>query len=394
MKILIVAMAESIHTARWISQITDQGWEIFLFPSMDNGTVHESIKNVTFCMSFSFLRNQRIYCLLYKLFKYFLKKIKPSYLENHLHRYIKKIKPDIIHTMETQAAGYIVESVKTKHYKDRPFPIWWHTNWGSDIYLFGRLKVHIPRIKKVMANCDYYSCECQRDVELAKRFGFTGKELPIYPNTGGFKINLLLDLKKGTLKPSRRKCIMLKGYQGWSGRALVGLRALNRAKDILIGYTVIIYSNSDTIDIKIAAELFSRETGVAVRMMPRNTPHEEILKLHGTARISIGLSISDSISTSVLEAMAMGSLPIQSWTSAADEWIEDGKTGLLVPPEDPEDVEAAIRIALTDDELVDRAAEQNWVIAKERLDYEDLKKKTIDSYRAVYKYSRLGGGER
>lgn len=28
MKILLIAMSESIHTARWISQMTDQGWDI------------------------------------------------------------------------------------------------------------------------------------------------------------------------------------------------------------------------------------------------------------------------------------------------------------------------------------------------------------------------------
>lgn len=34
---------------------------------------------------------------------------------------------------------------------------------------------------------------------------------------------------------SSRKVIMLKGYQNWAGRALVGLRALGRCEDILEG---------------------------------------------------------------------------------------------------------------------------------------------------------------
>ena len=32
----------------------------------------------------------------------------------------------------------------------------------------------------------------------------------------------------------------------------------------------------------------------------------------------------------------MGSFPIQSDTACADEWIEDGVSGLIVPPEDPD----------------------------------------------------------
>ena len=79
----------------------------------------------------------------------------------------------------------------------------------------------------------------------------------------------------------------------------------------------------------------------------------------------------------------MGSFPIQSWTACADEWIEDGKTGLLVPPEDPDVVEKAIRRALTDDELVNRAAEENWRTAIERLDASKLKEKVINFYGEV-----------
>ena len=76
----------------------------------------------------------------------------------------------------------------------------------------------------------------------------------------------------------------------------------------------------------------------------------------------------------------MGSFPIQSWTACADEWIEDGRTGILVPPEDPEVVEAAIRRALADDDLVNQAAEENSQTCRERLDYDFLKAKTIELY--------------
>jgi len=79
----------------------------------------------------------------------------------------------------------------------------------------------------------------------------------------------------------------------------------------------------------------------------------------------------------------MGSFPIQSWTVYSDEWIEDGRTGILAPPEDPEVIEAAIRCALADDELVNQAAEENLQTCRERLDYNFLKAKAIELYLAV-----------
>lgn len=387
MKILIVGLSESIHLARWLSQITDQRWQIYLFSSTDYFFMHDSIENVSFCNPLAFIRNKKLFSYLYRIYRYLLKRIDPLYLEKRLKRFIHKIKPDIIHTIETQSAGYLMHTVKKNYYKNKKFPIWWHTNWGSDIYLYGRLSDHKAKIAGVLSECDFYSCECQRDVKLAMEFGFKGKVMQIYPNTGGFVLGSLRDAKNSHNLPSCRNNIMLKGYQGWAGRALVGLRALARAKDVLQGYTLIIYSNTNSIDIKIAAQLFAQETDIIVKMIPINTSHEKILEFHGSARISIGLSISDAISTSLLEAMAMGSFPIQSWTSAADEWIKDGENGLLVPPEDPDIVEIAIRRALLDDQLVNDAAQKNWQLISERVDYNKLKDMTLNSYKTVYKHN-------
>ena len=46
MKILIVAMANSIHAARWISQISDQGWDLHLFPTDVFAAPHPSLKKI------------------------------------------------------------------------------------------------------------------------------------------------------------------------------------------------------------------------------------------------------------------------------------------------------------------------------------------------------------
>lgn len=434
MKIMIVAMASSIHTARWIKQILDKNWHIYIFPSENIGVFHPNLidNNIriicpTLPTKYGLLRQQfnsstnninlllkftiyikLIYPFLFSL--YYKTKHKLSIVFfNHkvinartntslvkkneitskmvyqLQKAINKYKPDIIHSLETQAAGYLVESVKSNF--DGSFPIWIHTNWGSDIYLFGRLKNHLTSIQRVLKNCDYYTCECNRDVQLAIEYGYKGKIFPVFPNSGGFNLATLSDIRSKTITSSR-KVIMLKGYQGWAGRSLVGLRSLSRLKYQLKGYEVIIYSNPDGVDVAIAAELLSNEAEIPVSILSANTSHEEILEYHAKARISIGLSISDSISTSLLEAMVMGSFPIQSWTSAANEWIIDGKTGLLVPPEDPEIIEQAIRRALTDDRLVDEAAKLNWQIAQERLDYEIIKNKTVELYEFVFNDSK------
>ncbi|MGE5474754.1 MAG: glycosyltransferase family 4 protein [Ignavibacteriales bacterium] len=389
MRILLVAMAESIHTARWVEMISDQGWDIHLFPSTDNSYIHPNLKNVTVHTVFYKYYKDRHSSVRIKGIPVFLKTavfignhiikwFSPKYQAVKLTKLIKKINPDIIHSMEIQAAGYLTLEAKKKLLDC--FPPWIVTNWGSDIYFFGRFPEHQEKITEVMNYCNVYSCECQRDVELAKRFGFEGEILPVYPNTGGFDLELISQLRQpGAI--SDRRIIMLKGYQNWAGRALNGLRGLERCADLLSGYEIIIYSANN--DVEIAAELFTKSTGIPTKIIPKYTPHTEILKLHGQARISIGISISDGISTSLLEAIAMGSFPIQSNTSGADEWIVDGETGILVPPEDPEIIEQAIRKALTDDELVNSAAQKNYELTKTRLDKSLLKLKAIEMYNKV-----------
>lgn len=387
MRILFVAMSNSIHTARWINLLRGQNLDLHLFPSLDVGTVHPELVGVTVHHSFfgpagrakGTVRTRGVYLpLLSGLFKYLLRRLMPQYRLHQLCWLIRRLKPDIVHSMEIQSAGYL--TLEAKHALGDRFPTWIVTNWGSDIYLFGRLPAHRERIKQVLAQCDFYSCECQRDVDLAQGLQLKGEVLPVLPNSGGVDIEVSAAMREVEI-PSSRKLIMLKGYQGWAGRALVGLRALERCADILKGYTVVIYSAND--DVRLAAQLFEANTGVSTCVLPDGTPHRDVLAHHARARVSIGLSISDAISTSFLEAMVMGSLPIQSKTGCADEWAEDGKSALFVPPEDPEAIEAVLRRALSDDALVDAAAAINWETVRRRLDVRLIQPQVVDMYRRI-----------
>ena len=386
MRILFVAMANSIHTIRWINQIADQGWDIHLFPVEDWG-IHSELRNVTV---HNFLgrkptkidKSVRVigswpFSRTSAFVKRIINRFLPSVIDRKLARIINQIKPDIIHSLEIQHAGYI--TLNAREQIGENFPSWIVTNWGSDLFIFGRLLEHVKKVKAVLSFCDYYDCECHRDVKLALSYGFKGRVLPILPNTGGFDINKMCILRQSG-KTSERRLIILKGYQGWAGRALVGLRAIELCADMLKDYQVAIYLANE--DVKIAAELISQSTGIPINIIPYSS-HEDILRLHGRARISIGLSIGDGASTSMLEAMVMGSFPIQSCTACADEWIKDGINGMIVNPEDPQLISASIKLAISDDFLVDRASELNIQIARERLDYQTIKQQVVSIYENI-----------
>jgi hypothetical protein len=296
-----------------------------------------------------------------------------------LIRAIETYRPDIVHSLEFQHAGYLAAGAKEK--LGRSFPAWIATNWGSDIYLFRNMPEQKPKIERILQQCDYYSCECERDIRLAREMGFAGKTLPVLPNAGGLPLEQIERLRApGSV--ADRKTIIVKGYQGWSGRALVALEAVGLCKDTLHGYSIAVYSAPrEVVD---AAGRISRQTGIPIKIIPRAS-HEAILRVFGRSRIYIGLGISDGISTSFLEAMAMGAFPIQSCTACADEWIQDGRSGFIVPPEDPQAVAGMLRRALADDALVNRADEINAQTVRERLDYSKIKSQVVQMYGDIMK---------
>ncbi|MGI8606163.1 MAG: glycosyltransferase family 4 protein [Gaiellaceae bacterium] len=388
MRILFVAMPNSVHSARWIAQTAGLGWDVHLFPStpagalLDFGGPHPELRDVT-VYGASFRRHAQVHPSvrvrgltplkrLSGVLSTLLQPRAPAFLAS----LIRRLKPDVVHSLELQHAGYLTLEAKKRL---GAFPPWVVSNWGSDISVFGRLDGHAGRIRELLAACDYYTCECKRDVELARTFDFRGEELPIWPIAGGMNVGRVQGFRQAG-PPSERRVVALKGYTGWAGRGLVGVRAVELASDVLQGYRVVTYLAAE--DVRLAAGLVTASTGLEFEHLPRSS-HEEMLRLHGRARTSIGLSIGDGISTSALEAMAAGSFPIQSHTSCLEEWVRDGETGLLVHPDDPQEVAAALRRAVTDDELVDRAAARNLETVQERLDSSRIRPAVLEMYERI-----------
>lgn len=409
MRVLFVGMANSIHTVKWVRQLGDQGWELHLFPSVDSGqvlpgfpklTVHHSVyapgggpepasgpgtasDGLSEDAGKPRIRGVPLpHPKAAAMVRRILMTATPGYRAWQLAGLILALRPDVVHGMNLQSGGYLVDEARQLLQRWAPkfrFPPWIASNWGSDIYLFGHLPEHEPRIRSVLEHCDAYFCECQRDVGLARQFGLKGKVLPVFPNAGGFDVEALRPLAE-QVAPSKRHWVLVKGYQGVMGRALVALRAVAMCRDVLADYDIGIYSHGE--EVRVAALLLRKETGLRIHLLERAS-YAEMMARFGAARAYVGLSISDAISTSLLESMAMGTFPIQSGTACADEWIVSGRTGLIVPPEDPAEVASALRLALKDDALVDQAARENLAVVRSRLDAKRLKESAVEIYRGM-----------
>jgi glycosyltransferase involved in cell wall biosynthesis len=332
-RILVVCMFDSIHSARWLSQFKDSGYEFLLFPSSPHRRVRPELKALLTSRGASNYK-------LFPLSKYFglpfwiADKFLGNLIRGTLVRQAaRSFKPDIVHLLELQNAGYI--GLSAFENQPRKFSLI-ATNWGSDIYWFQKFEGHKQKLTCLLAISDYYSAECHRDVQLAKNLGFSGTALPVIPNAGGFAPELL---SLPRTSAADRKVIAIKGYEGWVGRAITALKAVEQIADQLKGFDFEVYSaNQKTVRF---AKQLAKRTGFNIRIHPKGAlSHSQVLDLFSRSRIYVGLSESDGISTSLLEAMAMGAIPVQTSTACCDEWF--GDSGVAVRSIDPDTVASSI----------------------------------------------------
>ena len=372
-RILVVGMLDSIHLARWLQQFENEDLDFLVFASGPHRKVHpllESLQKNFTVASFELVMNRGLASLIV----WMLDRILGCSIRGALLKLtIRRSNPDIVHALELQNAGYsVMQAFKGIEFESRPKLI--VTNYGSDIYWFARLPRHQARLRQLLKLADTYSCECHRDAQLARNLGFTGEIMPIFPNAGGFPLQ---KLKRPVPHLPERNTIAIKGYQGWVGRAAVALRGIEIIAESLQDYDIEIYS-CNRVTRKLAAKI-QRASGLRITCWQKGAlSHDQMSDLFERAVIYVGISESDGISTSLLEAMAAGAIPVQTSTACCDEWFTD--TGVRVNTISPDAVAEAILAAL---ELAKNPsnAQTNRKIIAEKASEEKVRDASLSYYR-------------
>ena len=362
-RILVICMYDSIHSARWLSQFQDQDIEFLLFPSSPHRKVHKNLKAL---VSGSSKASYKLFPLskVFGLPLWIADKFVDNWFRSNLVKSaIRSFKPQLVHAMELQNAGYIAAKAMSSKSDAKLIA----TNWGSDIFWFQQFPKHRDKLKHLLSVADYYSCECNRDVALAKSLGFQGQVMPVIPNAGGFSKDLL---SKQVPLLADRKVIAIKGYHGWVGRAKIALEAVEAIANDLKAYRLVVYSaNRGTITL---AKQIAKRTGLDITIFGKGKlTHNQVLELFASAKIYVGLSLSDGISTSLLESMAMGAIPVQTATACCDEWFTD--SGVKVTEITVEGVQKAILAGL---KLAENQthSDRNREIIRTKADADDVAK--------------------
>lgn len=380
MKILLVSMS-SLHFFRWSEQLENAGHEVYWFDILD-GSPTERLPWVNkingWRLKYPNLKGR--YFIKQKL-PFIYKLLKPL-IENSVEKAFEKtlleLKPDVVHSFVLYISCTPILQVMMKH-KNIP---WIYSSWGSDLYYFQNEPKYLNDIKEVLPRVNYLFTDCHRDVDIAKNYGFNGNVLGVYPGGGGFDFNEADNYIKPILD---RKTILIKGYQGRSGRAIQVLKGLELISEDLKTFSIVVFGAPKEVENFIVEKKLSDFLSIKTLSRDDFLPHKDILKLMGESLIYIGNSNSDGMPNTLLEAMIQGAFPIQSNPGGATaEVINHGVNGLLIENcEDSNTIAELIKTAITNPDLIHSAFVVNQEKIKPNYNRDLITDAVISKYESI-----------
>jgi glycosyltransferase involved in cell wall biosynthesis len=108
--------------------------------------------------------------------------------------------------------------------------------------------------------------------------------------------------------------------------------------------------------------------------------HRDLAAEYERADVLVNPSLSEAFGMSLVEAMAASVPVVATWVGGMSHVLEEGKSGLLVPPASPEALERAIARILQDDELRAALIERGRRSARERYAWPSVVERTRSEY--------------
>ncbi len=330
MKILMVSMP-SLHFYRWTEQLKDAGHDIYWFNITDSGEYVNRMNWIQQKFGWKLKWNYpgRIFIKskFPKLYS-FIQKFNENKTDKAFENYLLEVQPDVVHSFALYVSCAPIVPVMEKY----PNQKWIYSSWGSDLFYYQNKPAYLTDIKRVLPRVNYLFTDCNRDYEIAKKHGFRGQFLGVFPGGGGFDLE---QIEKYKIPLEERRTILIKGFQGRSGRANVVLDAVQQLKEVLAGFEIVVFGADDEVFQKVKNSELILWNNFKVF---GKCSHNEVLQLMGKALVYIGNSNSDGIPNTLLEAICAGAFPIQSNPGkVTSEIIVNGVNGYLI--EDCESVE-------------------------------------------------------
>jgi glycosyltransferase involved in cell wall biosynthesis len=260
--------------------------------------------------------------------------------------------------------------------------------WGNDLTFHARgSRAMSSRTREVLERADGLVADAHRDIHLGGEWGFgAGKPSLVIPGGGGIDLAEITsalnepDPFAEVLPPSRPLVMNPRGFRPGSVRNDTFFQAipfvLKEQPDVLFACAGM-QGQKEALD-------WVENLGIVenVHLLPF-LPQKQLWQLFKRARITVSVSQHDGTPNSLLEAMAIGCLPVVGDIESTREWVEDGKNGFVVDPGDPGLLAEAILKGLGNADFRKNAVKVNTEIIRERAERGKVAEQVIGFYREV-----------
>ena len=365
MRLLFVADGRSPIAQNWMRYFVERGDEVYLAStfacSLDLPLKGLEITPVAFSgtkKSSSTPRSapSRVLNLLTAI-RHFLGPLTIPRASKRLRGFIQRVKPDLVHAMRIPYEGMLAADA----YNGAPLLI---SVWGNDFTL------HAPSTSLMrhytewtMGVADALHADCQRDLRLAKQWGFDpARPTLVTPGNGGVRTDIFYPLAKPVEEPL---IINPRGFRNYV-RNEVFFQAIPQVLAKRPDAKFICAAMKGESQALKWIEEFN--LGQVVELLPP-LPHAQMADAFRRAPVVVSPSVHDGTPNSLLEGMACGCFPVAGDLESIREWITDDKNGLLVDATDPQSLANGMLEALGKKNLREKAAGLNQKIIAERAEY-------------------------
>ena len=307
-------------------------------------------------------------------------------LETRRHRprieaLVETFRPDLIHAMRIPYEAVLAAQVRTT------VPLLVST-WGNDLTLWaGRRRRMAAVTRTVLRRADALHCDCQRDVTLSTRYGFSStRPTVVLPGGGG------VDRRVFHPGPPNEAVLRRLGFP--LDRSLVvnprGIREYVKNEIFLEAWRQVLQTHPTAFVACVGMagsgqlDRMSHMLGLrgSLRLLPHLAP-SDLSEVFRAARLSVSPSVHDGTPNTLLEAMASDCTPLAGDIDSIREWITHGNNGLLFDPRDPRSIAESIRRGLDDDGFHQKAQILNGKLIAARADRIRVMEDAISFYREL-----------
>ena len=388
MNLLIIADGRSPITRRWIRMLQPLNYTINLVSTYPCQPVDGVNETILFPVAVAGLSGSQAgggarggrkvvsrYRGLAATLRHWLGPLTITHAEKDYLELLNRLQPDLVHALRIPYEGMLASRTPT----GIPLVI---STWGNDFtYHAISNGVMGSATRRALLRADGLISDTVRDLRIARAWSFNpAKPAVSVPGNGGIDLAEIENITQGIDPAVPWQVINPRGFRSGSVRNDTFFKS--------IPLILSLYPEVQFICPWMAGQPEALSWVNRLRILDNVSllpmiSQAELWREFARSLVSVSVSEHDGTPNSLLEAIAIGCLPVCGDIESIREWIRNGENGILVDPADAYALAEAVQRGIMDEEFRRAAAARNREIIRERAEITIVRQKVAEFYQRM-----------